>query len=349
MRHIPKTETAAYGIDIGKKVFHVVALDGTGTPIQKLKFGRDTLLAFFAKAPASLVGMEACPGSQWLARKLIEIGHDARIIPGRFVKAYVKSNKTDTVDAAAIAEAVTRPTMRFVQVRTQEQVDLQALHRIRDKMIRNRTGLMNQARAFCLEYGLAMRVGASGFRTDIRRHLDAPDNDLTAAMRLLLRDLLDDLDHLEKRIGALDRTIEATARSNEAAVRLMSIPGIGALGATALLAAAGDGLQFRKARDMAAWLGLVPAEHSTGGRQRLLGISKRGNGYVRRLIIHGARSCRLHLNREGHAIGRWLSVLEARTHHNRAIVALANKITRIAWAVLTRPGQLYMRTKGAAA
>uniref|UniRef100_A4WSG3 Transposase, IS111A/IS1328/IS1533 n=1 Tax=Cereibacter sphaeroides (strain ATCC 17025 / ATH 2.4.3) TaxID=349102 RepID=A4WSG3_CERS5 len=155
--------------------------------------------------------MEACPGSQWLARKLIEIGHDARIIPGRFVKAYVKSNKTDTVDAAAIAEAVTRPTMRFVQVRTQEQVDLQALHRIRDKMIRNRTGLMNQARAFCLEYGLAMRVGASGFRTDIRRHLDAPDNDLTAAMRLLLRDLLDDLDHLEKRIGA-PKFISKTAK-----------------------------------------------------------------------------------------------------------------------------------------
>lgn len=194
-----------------------------------------------------------------------------------------------------------------------------------------------------------MRVVASGFRADIRRHLDAPENDLTTAMRVLLGDLLDDLEHLERRISALDHRIEATARSSEAAVRLMSIPWIGALGATALLAAAGDGLQFRKARDMAAWLGLVPTEHSTGGRQKLLGISKRGNGYVRRLIIHGAWSCRLHLNREGHAIGRWLSSLEARTHHNKAIVAFANKITRIAWAVLTRPGQIYMRAKGSAA
>jgi transposase len=234
-------------------------------------------------------------------------------------------------------------------VRSVDQVDMQALHRIRDRLVRNRTGLMNQARAFCIEYGLAMRIGSGGFHADIRRILANEENDLTDTMRMLLTDLLQDLKHLEARIGALTSEIEAFAHRDETVRRLLSIPGIGPLGATALIAAAGDGRQFRKARDMAAWLGLVPAEHSTGGKQTLLGISKRGNGYVRRLIIHGARSCFSHLDREQHALGRWLSGLEERIHRNKAVVALANKLTRIAWAILTRPGQLYLRSKGASA
>jgi len=349
MRTTPKPDAAAYGIDIGKKAFHVVALDAKGQPIQRVKFSRETLLKFFEAADTALIGMEACAGSQWLARKLAVLGHDARIIPAKFVKPYVKSNKSDMIDAEAIAEAVTRPTMRFVQVRSEAQVDLQALHRIRDRLIRNRTGLMNQARAFCIEYGLAMRTGAGGFHADIRRHLDNEENDLSTAMRGLLTELLDDLAYLEGRIGNLTGQIEAIAHSDETVRRLLTIPGIGPLGATALVAAAGDGRQFRKVRDMAAWLGLVPAERSSGGKQTLLGISKRGNGYVRRLIIHGARSCFLHLHRESHALGRWLSALEERTHRNKAVVALANKLTRIAWAILTRPGENYLRTKGAAA
>jgi len=349
MRTKPKPEAAAYGIDIGKKVFHVVAMDAAGRPIQRAKFSRETLLRFFEAADAILVGMEACAGSQWLARKLIECGHDARIIPAKFVKPYVKSNKSDTIDAEAIAEAVTRPTMRFVQVRSEAQIDLQALHRIRDRLVRNRTGLMNQARAFCIEYGLAMRTGAGGFHSDIRRHLANEENDLSSAMRSLLTSLLDDLARLERRIEELSKEIEAIAHSDETIKRLLTIPGIGPLGATALVAAAGDGRQFAKARDMAAWLGLVPAEHSSGGKQNLLGISKRGNGYVRRLLIHGARSCFLHLHRETHALGRWLSALEDRTHRNKAIVALANKLTRIVWAILTKPGENYLRSKGASA
>ena len=349
MRTKPLPETFAYGIDIGKKVFHVVAVNRDGAVIQRAKFARETLQSFFDLAPKVLIGMEACPGSQWLARKLIEVGHDARIIPARFVKPYVKSNKTDTVDAAAIAEAVTRPTMRFVEVRSPEQVDLQALHRIRDRLVGERTGLMNQARAFCIEYGLAMRVGAGGFHADIRRHLGNLENDLTQNMRGLLNELLDDLAYIENRVKTLSAKIEAIANEDETIRRLLTIPGIGALGATALVAAAGNGHQFRKARDMAAWLGLVPAEHSTGGKQTLLGISKRGNGYVRRLIIHGARSCFLHLNRESHALGRWLNALEARTHRNKAVVALANKLTRIVWAILTQPGTVYLRSIGAAA
>ena len=318
--------------------------------IQRARFARETLHSFFDVAPKALIGMEACPGSQWLARRLIIMGHDARIIPARFVKPYVKSNKTDTVDAAAIAEAVTRPTMRFVEVRTPAQVDLQALHRIRDRLVGQRTGLMNQARAFCIEHGLAMRVGAGGFHADIRRHLGNLGNDLTQTMRNLLNDLLDDLAHIENRVKALTARIEAIANEDETIRRLLTIPGIGALGATTLVAAAaGNGHQFRKARDMAAWLGLVPAEHSTAGKQTLLGISKRGYAYVRRLIIHGARSCFLHLNRESHALGRWLNALETRTHRNKAVVALANKLTRIVWAILTQPDTVYLRSKGAAA
>ncbi|MDP2082839.1 MAG: IS110 family transposase [Pseudotabrizicola sp.] len=348
MRTKPIPETVAFGIDIGKKVFHVVALNAAGAIIQRAKFSRDTLIGFFEIAPSAVVGMEACPGSQWLARRLAAMGHDARIIPARFVKPYVKSNKTDTVDAAAIAEAVTRPTMRFVEVRTPEQVDLQALHRIRDQLVGQRTALMNQARAFCLEYGLAMRVGAGGFHADIQKHLVNKENDLTSSMRVLLGELLDDLGYIEGRIKVVNGKVEAYARENDTVSRLVTIPGIGALGATALVAAAGDGQQFRKARDLAAWLGLVPAEHSTGGKQTLLGISKRGNRYVRRLIIHGARSCLLHLNRANHALGGWLSALEARTHRNKAVVALANKLTRIVWAILTRPGTVYLQSKGTA-
>ena len=342
MRTKPIPATAAFGIDFGKKVFHVVALNAAGAVIQRAKFSRDTLMAFFEAAPKVLIGMEACPGSQWLARRLAAVGHEARIIPARFVKPYVKSNKTDTVDAAPIAEAVTRRTMRFVEVRTPEQVDLQALHRIRDRLVGQRTALMNQARAFCLEYGLAMRVGVGGFYADILRHLANAENDLTPAMRGLLEELLDDLAYVEGRIKTVNAKVEAYASEHEAVSRLVNIPGIGALGATALVAATGDGRQFRKARDLAAWLGLVPAEHSTGGKQTLLGISKRGNRYVRRLIVHGARSCLLHLNRANHALGGWLSALEARTHRNKAVVALANKLTRIVWAILTRPGTVYL-------
>ena len=228
MRTKPDPKTTAFGIDIGKKVFHVVALNAAGAVIQRAKFSRDTLMAFFDAAPKALIGMEACPGSQWLARRLTAMGHDARIIPARFVKPYVKSNKTDTVDAAAIAEAVTRPTMRFVEVRTPEQVDLQALHRIRDRLVGQRTALMNQARAFCLEYGLAMRVGGGGFHADIRRHLANAENDLTPAMRVLLEELLDDLAHVERRIKTVNGKVEAYASQHDAVSRLVTIPGIGA-------------------------------------------------------------------------------------------------------------------------
>lgn len=348
MRNKPRG-AVVYGIDIGKNLFHVVGVDAEGKPIQKVKFRREAVLQFFERAEPATVGMEACPGSQWLARKLQEHGHKVRIIPAQFVKPYVKTNKNDIIDAAAIAEAVTRPTMRFVEVKQPDQVDLQALHRIRDQMVRNRTRLICQMRAFCLEYGVAMRQGAGVFKVDLQRVLADDGNDLTPTMRRLLRDLADDLTHLETRIKAISREIDALAARDDVARRLMTIPGIGALGATALVAAVGAGQQFTKARDLAAWLGLVPRQHSTGGKQTLLGISKRGNPYLRRLIIHGARSCVVHLDRSRDRLGSWLDQLSQRMHPNKVTVALAAKIARIAWVVLTKPGALYERRDPAVA
>lgn len=348
IRNAPR-DAAVYGVDLGKNVFHVVGVDASGAVVQRVKFRRDTLPAFFERAGRALVGMEACPGSQWLARKLKAMGHRVRIIPAQFVKPYVKSQKNDTIDAEAIAEAVTRPTMRFTEVRTTEQVDLQALHRIRDQLVSSRTRAINQARAFCLEYGVAIRQGAGVFRRDLPRVLADETNDLTPAMRRMLAELGEDVARLDARIGQVGREIEALADRDDRARRLMTIPGIGPLAATALLAAIGDGRQFRRARDLAAWLGLVPREHSTGGRTVLPGVTKRGNRYVRKLLIHGARSCVTHLNRSRDRLGGWLDALQSRMHVDKVTVALAAKIARTAWAIVTRPGALYERRDPAVA
>nr|WP_210316683.1 IS110 family transposase [Agrobacterium tumefaciens] len=322
-------ECAVFGIDIGKNLFHVVGLDCSGAIIQRVKFRRETLLQFFERAHRTLVGMEACPGSQWLARKLQTMSHSVRIIPAQFVKPYVKSNKNDIIDAAAIAEAATRPTMRFVGVKQADQVDLQMLHRVRSRLVSARTNLICQMRAYCLEHGVAMRQGAGVFKVDICRVMDDLDNDLTPMARSVLRDLHDDFRRLEARIRQVSDDIEKIADTDERARRLMTIPGIGPLGATAILSAIGDPTRFSKARDIAAWLGLVPRQYSTGGKQNLLGISKRGNNYLRRLIIHGARSCMLHLDRGKDRLGVWIDTLRLRMHVNKVTVALAAKLARI--------------------
>lgn len=342
-------DAAVFGIDIGKNTFHVVGLDSTGAPIQRATLRRETLLQFFERAARTVVGMEACPGSQWLARKLKALGHTVRIVPAKFVKPYVKSNKNDIIDAEAIAEAVTRPTMRFVEIRSPEQVDLQALHRVRDRLVAQRTRVICQMRAFCLEYGIAMHQGAGKFKADLPRVVADEENDLSSAMRRLLTELFDDVKNLEARIKEVTGEIEAVAAADDTARRLMTVPGIGPLAATALLAAAGRGLQFRKARDMAAWLGLVPREYSTGGKTTLLGISKRGSSYLRRLLIHGARSCLLHLDRSRDRLGSWIDGLQSRMHNNKATVALAAKMARVAWVVITKPGATYERRGLAAA
>jgi transposase len=334
---------ASFGIDIGKNIFHVVGIDAAGRPIQKVKFKRDGLLRFFESPTSAVIGMEACPGSQWLARKLQGIGHNVRIIPAQFVKPYVKSNKNDIIDAEAIAEAVGRPTMRFASIRRPDQVDMQSLHRIRDQMVGSRTRLISQMRAFCLEYGVAIHQGAGKFKQSFPGVVSDMENDLTPTMRRLLGDLFTDLQRIEERIKQVSREIEASAAQDDVARRLMTIPGIGPLGSTALLAAIGNGQRFRKARDLAAWLGLTPRQHSTGGKATLLGISKRGNTYVRRLFVHGARACFTHLDRSRDHLGSWLNVLRSRMHPNKVVIALAAKMARIAWVILNKPGSLYER------
>ena len=340
-----KSEQVAktFGIDLGKTWFHVVGLDASGRPTKRAKFNRGGIVGFFVNLPAARIGMEACPGSQWLARKLSALGHDVRIIPAQFVKPYVKTNKNDAVDAAAIAEAVTRPTMRFVQVKNHEQVELQFLHRSRELLVSTRTRLINQMRAYCLEFGVAMRVGVGCFKATLPNVLADSSNDLTPVVRELLGDLSRHLADIEKEIGCLDRKIKAAAHASDAALRLTSVPGIGELTASAIVAAVGAGKQFKRARDLSAWVGLTPAEYSTGGKTHLKGISKRGNNYVRRLLIHGARSCVMHLDRSNDRLGAWIAELEGRMHHNKIVVALANKLARIAWAILTRPASLYQR------
>ena len=342
IRNRPKA-AAVFGVDIGKNLFHVVGLDDGGNPIQRATFRRETLLQFFERAEPTLVGMEACPGSQWLARKIGAMGHKVRIIPAQFVKPYVKSNKNDIIDAAAIAEAVTRPTMRFVEARAPEQIDMQALHRVRERLVTHRTRMISQMRAFCLEYGIAIHQGAGKFKAELPRVLADESNDLSSAIRGLLSSVFDELKQLEERLAAVDREIGAAAAKSDTARRLMTIPGIGPLTATALLAAAGDARQFRKARDVAAWLGLIPRQYSTGGKATLLGISKRGNKYLRRLFIHGARSCVTHLDRSRDRLGCWLNSLHARMHRNKVTVAMAAKMARIAWVIITKPGAIYER------
>jgi len=244
-------------------------------------------------------------------------------------------------DSQRTAEAVTRPTMRFTQIRDPEQSARQALHRVRDRYMSQRTGLINQMRSFLLEFGLAIRQGAGVFRLDVPRVLGDEENELPPSMRTLLGDLWNDFKLLEIRIEELSKQIQRSVQYSDTARRLMTVPGIGPLAASALEASAGNGRQFVNGRFFAAWLGLTPREYSTGGKTTLLGISKRGNTYLRRILIHGARSCVQTCDRQRHPLGAWITKLEQRMHRNKVIVALANKIARVAWKILTRPEEIY--------
>jgi len=344
MSQTSATIVARMGIDIGKSVFHVVGLDMKGKPVFKGRFNRERLLEFLARTSPTIIGMEACPGSNWLARKAASQGHQVRIVPAQFVKPFVKSNKTDIVDAEAIAEAISRPTMRFTQPKTEAQLDLQALHRVRQRLVSCKTAIINQSRAFLLEYGLTIGAGPAYFVRDMPNILSDESNGLTVAMRELLQEQWQEYRSIEARLLQLRRQIEAIAGADDVATRLTSVPGIAHLTATAITAFTGTGTQFKSGRHFAAWLGLVPAEFSTGGKQHLLGITKRGNPYLRRLLIHGARACVLHLDRTKDHLGLWISQMEAKgIHRNKVIVALANKLARIAWTILTRQGTFYLR------
>jgi transposase len=329
-------ELHTIGIDLGKTVFHLVGLNLRGEVVVRKKFSRTQLLRFTANVHVGLIGMEACGGSHFLGRALREQRHEVRLIPAQYVKPYVKTNKSDYIDAEAIAEAVSRPTMRFVPIKTDDQLDLQSLHRVRERWVMRRTAVINQIRGLLLERGLTLRKGRHHVHAALPLILEDADANLSGAVRLLLTQLKLDLDQLSVRIEEADAVIQKTAHENEACRRLVAIPGIGPVTATALIAAIGNGGAFHKGREFAAWMGVVPREHSTGGQQKLLGISKRGNSYLRRLFVQGARAVLLQRTKQSSGLSAWLAQLTSRTHRNVAAVALANKLARIAWAVLAK-------------
>lgn len=324
------------GIDLGKTVFHLIGLDEQGKIVLKKRLSRTQLLGLTANTPACLIGMEACCGAHHLGTALAAQGHQVRLIPAQFVRPFVKSNKNDYNDAEAIAEAVQRPTMRFVPIKTTDQLDLQALHRVRDRLVARRTSVVNQLRAFLLERGLTFRTGRTWLRAQFPSLLEQAAAQLTPLMQRLLQQLWGEWKTLEEQIEKTSDEIASLAQQDTACQRLQTIPGVGPLVATAMVAAVGKGSAFTKGREFAAWLGLVPRQHSTGGKAKLLGISKRGNAYLRRLFIHGARSILAQKCRDKYAFHTWMNQLETRTHRNVLVVAMANKLARIAWAVLAR-------------
>jgi len=331
-----KDEIKVVGIDLAKSVFHVHGVDEHGRIVVRKRMGRDKLAAFMVQLPPCLVGMEACGGSNDWARKLAAMGHDVRLISPQFVKPYVKSNKNDMADAAAICEAVSRPNMRFVPIKSVEQQDIQSLHRARSLAVSHRTAQANQARGLLMEYGIVVAKSIAALRKGIPEILEDADNALSPMFRELLCGLWDEFLRLDARVAAYDAQIKHLSEQSEVCTRLMTIPGIGPMVSTALVAAVADGKAFKSGREMAAWLGLVPRQYSTGGKPRLLGISKRGDVYLRKLLIHGARAALRWADRKHDRRSRWVSELKERRGQNIAAVALANKTVRTAWVLMTR-------------
>src|SRR6201997_5086574 len=319
-------EIHTIGIDLGKTVFHLVGLDARGEVVVRKKCSRNQMLGFTANLQVSLIGMEACGGAHFLARALREQGHDARLMPAKYVKPYVKTNKNDYIDAEAIAEAVTRPTMRFVPIKSDDQLDLQSLHRVRERWVSGRTAMINQIRGMLLERGITIRKGRHHIEESLPGILEDPDNKLSGALRLLLTQLRREMQYLQGQIEESDKLIGRICGELEQCRRLVAIPGIGPITATATVAAIGNGAAFKKGRGFAAWLGVVPGEHSTGGKPKLTGTSRRGNKYLRKLFVQGAHTVLLQKTKQSSGLSAWLVNLTSRKRKQVATVALANKM-----------------------
>ena len=321
---------------MAKNVFHVHGVDCKELAVWRRRLTRQSWLKTLLEKvePGGEIGMEACAGAHHWARELQARGYTAKLIAPQFVKPYVKSNKNDRNDAEAICEAMSRPTMRFVEVKSVEQQDIQAVHRIRSELVSQRTAKANQIRGLVGEYGLVAPKQLSHLRAALPDWLEDAENGLTERFRRLLAGLWGDLAELSRRVAELDGEIQAIAKSDPVAQRLQQLRGVGPVIATALVAAVGSGKQFAKGRDLAVSLGLTPKQHSTGGKARLLGISKRGDPYLRSLLVHGARSVIRTAKDKDDPLSQWVTRLVARSHINVASVALANKTARIAWAMI---------------
>ena len=345
MAELLKTAVAVIGIDIGKNSFHIVGLDERGAIVLRQKWSRGQMESRFANMPPCLIGMEACVGAHHLSRRLKMLGHDARLMPAKYVRPYSKGQKNDFRDAEAIAEAVQRPTMKFVATKTAEQLDLQALHRVRERLVSQRTGIINQIRAFLLERGVAVRQGLRFLRAELPSVLATPSDVLSPRMVRVIEDLAGDWRRLDDRIDGLSSEIEAIARRDPGCERLMSVPGIGPIISSAMVAAIGAGDVFSKGRDFAAWLGLVPKQISTGDRTILGKISRRGNRYLRVLFVQAAWVVLIKPKSwERYGLKSWLEAAKKRLHHNVLAIALANKLARIAWSVLAHGRSFEART-----
>lgn len=333
---------ATIGLDVAKNVFQVHGADAEGRAVLRKRLRRNQVAEFFANLPPCLVGLEACCGSHYWSRVLSRSGHTVRLIAPQFVKPYVKSNKNDANDAEAICEAVSRPQMRFVPAKSVEQQDVQAVHRVRSRLVSSRTQLASQMRGLLAEYGIVLSPGISQLRRGLPLILEDAENELTDFSRRLFAALYEELVQLDDKIKTLDEQVQAIYRASEPCQRVAAVEGIGPLIATALVAAISDGKSFKNGRQFAAWLGLVPRQHSTGGKARLFGISKRGDPYLRTLLIHGARSVVYRASRKTDTRNRWIADKQRRLGTSKACVALANKNARIVWSLIAR-GESYRR------
>lgn len=332
---------ATIGIDIGKNTFHLIGFDKPGAIVMQTKLSRSQLGRRLVNVPPCLIGMEACSGAHHIGRMLRELGHDVRLIPAQYVKPFLKGHKNDYRDAEAIAEAVQRPTMRFVRIKTPEQMDLLALHRVRSRLVSRRTSVINQIRAFLIERGIAVAKGPRSLRKVLPEILGSCEDVLSPMIVRLIEELCEDWRRLDIRIDDLTKEIELLANGDACCQRLMTVPGIGPTISSAIVAAVGDASGFASGRDLSAWLGLVPRQMSTGDRTILGRITKRGNRYVRTLLVQAAHIILVRRPKTAEkGLWPWIEAASKRLHRNVLIIALANKLARIAWAVLAR-GTVY--------
>lgn len=328
------------GLDIAKSVFHLFAVNKMGRFVKKKQLKRKQVLEYMAKLEPCLIAMEACGGANYWAREFIALGHQVKLIAPQYVKPYVKGNKNDYNDAEAIAEAAQRPNMRFVPIKSVEQQDIQNFHRQRERIKKERTALVNQIHGLLAEYGVVINKGIIAVRKALPEVLEDAENGLTVLARECFAESLEELRAIDKLFEQCERRIKSLNQNNEVCQRLDDILGIGPLTASAVYAAAGDGKDFVNGRHFSAWLGLVPGQHSSGGKTILLGISKRGNAYLRTLFIHGARAVLRHSATKQDRFSRWAQSVLARRGHNKACVAVANKMARIAWVIMAK-GEAY--------
>ncbi len=329
------THKTIIGIDLAKHLFQVCMVNHKGTLKANTTVTRGKLLAFIARQPPALIVMEACSGAHDWARRFRALGHEVRLLAPRYVVPFRHGQRNDPNDALALTEAGRRPSIPSVPVKSAEQQDIQAWHRVRERLVKNRTALVNQIRGLLLEYGVVIPQGIYRLRKRVPSILEDADNGLSLAFRDLLQSLARELSTLDVSVAEVTQRLARLSRDLEACQRLQEMDGIGPLNATALIAALGNGHDFRNGRQVAAWLGLVPRQHSSGGKTRLSGISKRGNSYLRRLLIHGARSVVSRARTKTDVTSAWIRQLVARVGMNKACVAVANKMARITWALLS--------------